>query len=350
MKRRELLQILGWATTATMTNPALTRLDADEHERVARAVTAPSRVDETVIGHIEDVLWIAKRQDDKLGAQAALDTVLAQRNLVRLLLPECPAECRPQLLTALSSASNLAGWMSFDLNDFTSAAYYYQHARTAAHEADNDELAASVLINMSYLATWTGKPREGIDYALAAQGWAGKTTHRHLQAWAHDIAARAYAAYGLHDACMRELDHAHARLAEPSGEPGRIRFYYDAADDRCGPAFLTGIRGRCLLQLGRTGDAVRVTEATLPLLDPTYVRNVAIRTAELGSGYAKLGEIEHAAKLVGDAGVLAARNSSGRLMSQVLAARADLTRWQQTPAVRELDERLAACQIAPLSP
>jgi hypothetical protein len=346
MDRREVLRILGWAATAATTAPLAVGLDSERSEQIIRAVVSPSRVDETVIAHIEDVLWIAKSQDDKLGPRAALDTVLAQRNLVHLLLPECPAQLRAQLLTALSSASRLAGWLSFDLNQFDNAEYYYEQARTTAHAAHNDELAAYVLINMSYLATWMGKPRNGIDYAVAAQGWASKTRHRHLQAYAHDVTARAYAADGSYENCMRELEQTHALLAEQNGEPSRIRLSYDAADDRCGPAFLASIRGGCLLQLGRTRDAVQATEASLRLLDPAYARNVALTTVELGLAYVEFGEVEHAAKLVGDAGVLAARNSSGRLMSQVRAARAELTQWQHTPAIRELDERLAACRIA----
>jgi tetratricopeptide (TPR) repeat protein len=341
MDRREALRLLGWAATAATTAPLIGGSggpDSERSGRLIKAIAAPDKVDETVIGHIEDVLWIAQRQDDTLGPHAALDTVLAQRNLVRLLLPECPAKLQPQLLAALSGASRLAGWLSFDLNDFENAEYYYEHARTTAHEAHNDELAAHVLVNMSHLATWTGKPRNGVDHAIAAQRWAMKTSNRSLQAYACDIAARAYAADGSYDDCIRELDQAHVLLARPSEESGRIRPFYDAGA-------LASIRGACLLQLGHTRDAVQATETALLLLKPSHVRDIAITTIDLGLAYAKFGEIEHAADLVGDAGVLATRNSSARLTSQVRAARAELTQWQQTPAVRELDERLAACQI-----
>jgi tetratricopeptide (TPR) repeat protein len=339
MDRREVLRILRWAATAATAAPLAEGLGSERFERTIKAVAVPGRVDEAVITHIEDVLWIAQRQNDTLGPHAALDTVLAQRNLVRLLLPECPVKLRPQLLTALSGASGLAGWLSFALNDFENAEYYYEHARTTAHEAHNDELAAHVLCNMSRLATWMGKPRNGIDHAVAAQGWAMRTSNRSLQAYACDVAADAYAADGSYDACMRELDRAHALLAGSDDVLARIRFRYDAGN-------LASIRGACLLQLGRTRDAVQATETALSLLEPSQVRNVAITTIDLGLAHVAFGEIEHAARLVGDAGVLATRNSSSRLVSQVRAARAELTQWQQTPAVRELDERLAACQIA----
>jgi hypothetical protein len=121
MKRRELLQILGWATTAAAASPALTGLDVEGQERVASAIVAPSRVDETVIGHIEEVLRRCVRQDDALGPRAALDTILAQRALVQTMLPECPPKVRPRLFSVYGGLSGFTGWLSFDLKDFDSA-------------------------------------------------------------------------------------------------------------------------------------------------------------------------------------------------------------------------------------
>jgi len=70
------------------------------------AFAAPSRVDDTVIGHIEAVLWRCMRQDDALGPQAALDTTLAQRNLVRGLLPPArPTATRPAAVSVCQSVA-----------------------------------------------------------------------------------------------------------------------------------------------------------------------------------------------------------------------------------------------------
>lgn len=83
-------------------------------------------------------------------------------------MPDCPALLRPQLLSTLSEASRQAGWLSFDLKQFDHAGYYYQDARTLAHEAENTGLGALVLCEMSSLATWQSKPRIGIDHAVVA--------------------------------------------------------------------------------------------------------------------------------------------------------------------------------------
>lgn len=193
MKRRELLRTLGWAAAAA---PIFQTIDLEEQMRVGAVLSRPGRVDAATIEHIETVLWRCQRQDDALGPQAALDTVLAQRNLARVLVRDCPASLRPRMLSVLSNASRHAGWLCFDLNDFESARYYYEDARALAHEAENVELGAFVLCNMSHLATWQGKPRIGIDHAVAAGEWAKRTDDVLLRAYAANVAARAYAADG----------------------------------------------------------------------------------------------------------------------------------------------------------
>jgi hypothetical protein len=118
------------------------------------AATGSSRVDAQTIGHIEAVLWHCKAQDHVFGPQAALDTVLTQRNLARFLVADCPDALRPRMLSAQSEASRQAGWLSFDLKQLENADYYYEDARALAHEAENVGLGAYVLCQMSQLATW----------------------------------------------------------------------------------------------------------------------------------------------------------------------------------------------------
>ncbi|MGB6161093.1 MAG: hypothetical protein WCF33_23820 [Pseudonocardiaceae bacterium] len=42
---------------------------------------------------------------------------------------------------------------------------------------------------MSHLATWQGKPRIGIDHAVAAAQWADRTGDLRLRAYTADVAA-----------------------------------------------------------------------------------------------------------------------------------------------------------------
>jgi hypothetical protein len=57
-------------------------------------------------------------------------------------------------------------------------------------------------------------------------------------------------------------------------------------------------------------------------------------------------EIDEAARLFGEAGEVACRNSSARLLERLKHSRADLQPWAHTVAVHQLDDRLAAYGMA----
>ncbi|MBV8542445.1 MAG: hypothetical protein JO063_02240 [Pseudonocardiales bacterium] len=102
MDRRNMRRALSWAATIASLPFAI---GGDEYQRVASALTEPSRLDAQTIGHIEAVLWHCRRQDHAMGPQAALDTVLAQRDLTRALVPSCPDPLRPRMLSVVRSVS-----------------------------------------------------------------------------------------------------------------------------------------------------------------------------------------------------------------------------------------------------
>ncbi len=285
------------------------------------------------------MLWRCQRQDDALGPQAALDTVLAQRNLARVLVRGCPASLRPRMLSVLSNASRHAGWLCFDLNDFESARYYYEDARDLAHEAENVELGAFVLCNMSHLATWQRKPRIGIDHAVAAGEWAKRTDDVLLRAYAADVAARAYAADGQSEPCLAALDAAGTALTMTGDQqPGYVYFYDEGQH--------SSTRCLCHLELHEPQRAAAHAEQSLKTLDRSYARNVAFVMVNLGLAHIQSNEVDEAARLLGDAGEIAAGHSSARLIGQLEQARADMQPWQHTAAVRTLDDRLVPYGLA----
>lgn len=337
MQRRNALRTLGWAAAAASVGHFP---DPDEQTRVAAVLSNPSRLDARTLEHFEAVLWGCKRQDDALGAHGVLDTVLAQRSLLRSLLPGCPAALRPRLLSALSLASRHAGWYSVDLNDFDGAEYFYEDARALAHEAGNIEQGAQVLVGMSRLAVWEGKPRVGMDHAVAARQWADRTGDMRLRAWTYAAGvARVYAANGQRDTCLTALDAAQTALGR-AGEhvPGcySINYYEGIHASFC---------GECHLELRDAERAADYAQRSLAALDQSYPRHVALTTVDLARAYVQSGEIDEAARLLGDAGEVAAANSSARLITVLGQGRAELQPWADTAAVRALDDRLASCGV-----
>jgi hypothetical protein len=330
--RRDVLLVLGWAATSAAALPAL---DGDEQQRIASVISTPSRGDAQTIEHIEAVLWHCRQQDHALGPQAVLNTVLAQRDLARTLVPECPAALRPRMLSALSETSRQAGWLSFDLNRFDNADYYYEDAYALTHEAQNIGLGALVLCEMSHLATWQGKPHIDIDHAVTAGQWATRTDDLRLRAYAADTAARAYAADGQRDACQAALDTAHATLTAGSDpNPSYVPLYDEATH--------ISFRGECHLILHDAQLAVDYAQQSLKTLNQSCARDVAMTIIDLGQAHAQRKEVDEAARLLGDAGDIAARNSSARLTERLHQGRAMLQPWKHTTAVRQLDDRLAS--------
>ncbi len=335
MDRRDALQFLYRAAIAAS---AAATLDWDEHERVASVLSGSSRVATQTIRNFEAILQNCKRQDDVLGPRGVLDTVLIQRDLLHSLRPDCPAELLPQLLSVLSNASSSAGWFSFNLNDDTSAAGYYEDARVQAHEAGNIELSAKALDFMSGLATCRGKPCIGIDHAEAAQQWASRSGDMRLRALCADGAAQAYAADGQRDASLAALDMAAAALDKTGDQALGYVPYIEEVH--------IGKRAKCHLVLGDPDRAADYAQQSLATLDPAFTRRVALTTALLARAYARSGEVHESARLLGEVADIAARNSSTRLITKVQQARAELQPWQDTNAVHELDDRLTTYGLA----
>jgi len=171
MKRRDVLAILGAAATAACASPLLDRLSPDEVQRMTAAAAGTRRADPAVAAHAEAVLDHCMRQEDALGPQVVLDTVLAQQRLVTSLLAGASGGVHARLLPLLANICRFTGWVLYNLNDYDGAGYYYGQARAAAHEADDDAMCAMVLANWSQLATWAGDPRLGVEHALGAVAW-----------------------------------------------------------------------------------------------------------------------------------------------------------------------------------
>ncbi|MGQ0717769.1 MAG: helix-turn-helix transcriptional regulator [Pseudonocardiales bacterium] len=337
MNRRELLQLLGWAVGTVTASPVVNGLDAEEQDRLARAIVSPSRVDEQVIDHLHTMLQHCKRQDDALGSRAVLNTALAQRNLVRGLLAECPADLRPRLLSVYSDMSTSIGYYFFDLNDFDSAWYHCDQARLAAHDASNTELSIYALCEMSDHASWQGKSSVAIDFAAAAQSLASKTEDPLMRVCAAQRTASAYAVDGQHQACLVEFERAQDGLASAGQVPaGSIGYFLNEG-------YLARMKSESLLRLGKPQEAAASARTGLMLYDKSFVDGYAVCTLHLGNALLQSGDIDEAARVIGDAAGLAAQTCSARLVRELRTTRARMQPWQDTQAVSVLDDQLAAC-------
>jgi hypothetical protein len=134
------------------------------------------------------------------------------------------------------------------------------------------------------------------------------------------------------------LDTAHAALTRADDQAPSYTTYDEAIH--------ISIRGGCHLKLGEAAPAVSYAEQSLKLLDRSLARGVAMTIVDLSEAYVLCNEIDEGARLLGDAGEIAAGHSSVRLMGRLEQARAGMEPWRNSAAVRGVDERLASYGLA----
>ncbi|MBV9143537.1 MAG: hypothetical protein JO115_21930 [Pseudonocardiales bacterium] len=342
MNRRDLVQLFGLTTTAPFASSWLDGLDPDKQERVVAAIVQPERVDAQVITHIESVLFDSFLSNDRLGPRAALHTALAQQQTLEAMLAHCPDELRPRLLSVFGNSLRVAGWVYFNAGDLSATRRYYKQARAVAQDAQDEELAALILANLSHVAESSGKPAMAVDYAVVAQMWAARAHNANLSAFASDIGACAFAAMGDYNAAMRHLDSTQTYLPGCSEKSPSTPFYAYSE------ALHVARRGQCLLALGRTVDAVQVIGKSLTLFagrvaerpDSPNKINIAVGKLDLSAAHVQAGDIEEGTAVLADVGDFVSQNRADRLVKRVRSVRAALQPWQDAPVVKRLDDQL----------
>ncbi|WP_405579216.1 hypothetical protein [Streptomyces sp. NBC_01190] len=338
MNRRELLQKMSTALTVAAAAPLLDMADLDSHQRAARALNDPRQIDAVTVAQAEQGLKTFRMQGDTLGPHVALQTALAQRKIVGGFAAHAPGHLRPHVLSLYAELSQLVGWELFDLGDYRAAQYYYDDARTAAHDAENVELVTYVLCTMSQLATWQGKPRVGIDHAVAAQTWATRAGSLMARAYAADVAAKAFGAAGDASGAHAALDAERTAAADSraSGEPLAAWWYfYDES-------FYWGTRSKVSLDLHDPDDAIHAATTALPFRNLENARDFTHLLTRLGEARVQQGDIHEASQVLADAARITAVNRSPRLERSIREVRTSLAPWGRTKSVRQLDEALRA--------
>jgi tetratricopeptide (TPR) repeat protein len=117
-------------------------------------------------------------------------------------------------------------------------------------------------------------------------------------------------------------------------------------DDRARPivsffdrARLAGEQGLCYVRLRRFDDAKVAFQTGLATLDASSKIRARLLTG-LATTHVRQGEIEQACRTTGEALRIATRTRTALSLQQVYDVRRQLERWQDSRAVRELDEQL----------
>jgi hypothetical protein len=333
--RRELLARLGASVTLAAAAPLLDMSDPNERERVARVIRNPSRLDEPTLRRCEQIVSHLRSQGTILGAHVALQSALAHREIVRQIAKVAPAEHMSRVLSVYAELTELVAWYCCDMCDYRTAQYYFDDARSLAHDAQNTELVTYILGNMSNLARQQGKPRVGIDHAVAGQVWAAKTGSPRAEAYAAAELAKSYAADNQAAECRQALEAEQAALArfDPHVPDPVWWHFYDEA--------IPTTKSYCAVQLSDSDDALTIVANSLKSIQPANLRQYAFMKLYQGEALIQQKEITEACRTIGEVATLTTANMWRRLDQQITSLRTALNPWQRNKPVRELDEALA---------
>jgi len=129
------------------TSNALTSLGLDELEHVAAALNDARRyLDGSVVGYFGQQLGRCKTDDGNLGPAKALPLVLGILGAISQHAREVKPDIRRGLLSLGADGAEFAGWLYRDLQDPSSAAYWYDRAMEWAQEAGDTPMQGYVLL------------------------------------------------------------------------------------------------------------------------------------------------------------------------------------------------------------
>jgi hypothetical protein len=238
----------------------------------------------------------------------------------------------------------LAGWLSKQLDNRGDAAGYWTFARDLAREVGESPLLAHVLVATSSIySAATGRPDSdqatSVSLLDEADAVAGARSSPALRSWvlARRAEERSAAGDGVSarkdfDQAARLLDLGQARaegvLADWDGE--RLALWRAHCEIHSDPA----------PPISALNEAAGVLERALASLDPSRLYDRSRATLELAEARLRQGEVDQACALLIDSLTLATDAGMMNHVRRVRRVRHQLSRWQHTAEVGQLDERL----------
>ncbi|MEG3628798.1 hypothetical protein [Streptomyces poriticola] len=255
---------------------------------VPRPVRRPGASD---AGALEEAVRRIRLLDDRHGADGLYRRAAAPLRAAYALL-DAGATRQATADRLYSGAGELAisvGWLAHDSGRFDDARSHYAEALATARTNGDPGLEAHAFCNTAFLARDTGRPREAVRAAQAAQRAARPLGSARLMSLLALREAGGWAGLADRAGCAQALARAQALYARgPSdADPEWMTFY--------GEAELAGLEAQCWSALGDWPRAARYARRAAELQDPHFTRNIALYTAELADDLARGGRPDEAA-------------------------------------------------------
>lgn len=342
LTRRQTLQAMVGATGALFTSTCDT-LDHDVLDRLLKALKKPSYMDEIAISHLESIAQIHWQQYASSNSSLAyrrdmLPSILGHLQTITHALEQSHlTPIHNRLVSLAAESTELIGAIYFDLKDNENATLYYDTAVEAAKEAHNDVLYAIVLGRKSFIPIYTNNARNALPDLQEAQAKAINCSSDKVLAWLQAVQAEAHANIGDTDSCLQALDKAEELLCR--ARVGTTSYSFAEGHTHFSHSVLLGYRGVCNMRLRRSQIALSALETALEAKanDIRISTHKGIVLTDLAATYMQLHEMEAACVYAQQALAVVQITGSARVLKRVLDFRNELTTWQTTPYVKELD-------------
>jgi DNA-binding SARP family transcriptional activator len=336
-RRRELLHLLSQVgMTLALPIPDL------DWGRIEGALIRPSRLDETVLHHLETInrsLW-------SMYLTAPIKSTIFEsalghfKTLIRFLKDSHPTTSHHSLCALTSEISQLVGEIFFDLNDYEAAESCYTIATLSAKEGQSYDLWSCALVRSAFLPIYSGRYEDALPllqsaFKLSQRGDSSLPTRY----WVAAVEAEAYS--GVFDlaACQNALDQAQGVQDMKETILPWVRF---------SRARLPAQHGACYVRLRQPELAVpALQEALRAFVKPDRKRGMVL--TDLTAAAAQLGEVEQARSYVDEIMTILTFGSSGFLRKGLRTLPQRLEPIAQPTSVKALDQYIGQQLQLPLA-
>jgi hypothetical protein len=292
------------------------------------------------LDHFQQFIRLCGQQRRTTSLDALIPAVEATYRRLRDLLLDAPASTTMRAYMVTAEAALLTGRLHYFAGRQGDAYGALAFADAVAEEAGADQIRAAAHVAMSYLRsplTRVGVGDSGRTIMLlnSAATLSSPDLSPLVHAWILARRAEEYAAKSNERAALRDMDEAARALSRRGDDDAVVTGPRSEAD-------LDGFRGTVLIQLGKRG-AGDVLQHSLDSLPEGMLARRAHSLADLAVARAQEGDVGAACSAL--AAAIAAATPLGRVayVRRAVAVRErDLARWEGTPPVKDLDERMRA--------
>ena len=255
---------------------------------IAQQTRSGRRVGASLAENLEHRVVELRHLDDtvsstNLGPVVTKELTEAQHLLANASFTEAVGR---RLFAVVGELAQLAGWVASDAGQYRQAERLYLSGVDAANNAQDRILGAQLLSSLSYQMANVGNPQDAALVARTAVAGAKHATPVVRTLFLERL-AWASAKAGEHEDTRRALDEVNDTFERRGPDEPEWVYWLDQKE-------IDVMAGRCLIQLGRPGDAEPLLSHAIARYPAEHAREIALYLSWLAESHARAGDTDAA--------------------------------------------------------